>query len=88
MRVVIRNKAYQFQFVPKIEQGAKGMCDSPSAAGKRIRVLERLSGQDRLETIIHEILHACYWDMDEEAIHHPAADIARILWRLGYRAEK
>lgn len=88
MRVVIRNKAYQLQFVPKIEQGAKGMCDAPSAAAKRIRVLERLKGQDRLETIIHELLHACYWDMDEEAIHHPAEDIARVLWRLGYRAEK
>jgi hypothetical protein len=88
MRVVIRNKAYQLQFTPKIEQGAKGMCDAPTAAGKRIRILERLKGQDRLETIIHELLHACYWDMDEEAIHHPAADIARVLWRLGYRAEK
>lgn len=88
MRVVMRGKAYNFQFVPKIEQDAKGMCDAPNAAGKRIRVLERLKGQDRLSVIIHELLHSCYWDMDEEAIHHPAEDIARVLWRLGYRAEK
>ena len=51
-------------------------------------VLDRLKGQDRLSVIIHELLHSCYWDMDEEAIHHPAEDIARVLWRLGYRAEK
>lgn len=88
MRVVIRGKSYQLQFVPKIEQDARGMCDAPTAIGKRIRVLERLRGQDRLSVLIHELLHACYWDMDEEAIHHPAEDIARILWRLGYRAEK
>jgi hypothetical protein len=88
MRAIIRGKAYMLQFVPKLEGDAHGMCDSPTSRAKRIRVLERLRDERRLEVIIHEILHACHWDLDEEAIDDSAKAIARILWRLGYRAEK
>jgi len=44
-----------------------------------------LVGERRLEVLIHEMLHACYWDLDEEAIDITARDIARVLFRLGYR---
>lgn len=88
MRVVIRNKAYNLQFVPKIENDALGICDAPTAKAKRIRIKSKLRGEKRLSVLVHELLHACYWDMDEEAIHYAADDIARVLWRVGYRADK
>jgi hypothetical protein len=53
MRAIIRGKAYMLQFVPKLEGDAHGMCDSPTSRAKRIRVLERLRDERRLEVIIH-----------------------------------
>lgn len=41
-----------------------------------------------LETIIHETLHACNWHASEELVETTARDIARFLWRLGYRRKK
>ena len=38
-----------------------------------------------LETAIHEALHACNWHTREELVEVSAKDIARFLWRLGYR---
>ena len=38
-----------------------------------------------LETTIHEALHACCWRSTEQKVENTARDIARFLWRLGYR---
>jgi len=38
-----------------------------------------------LETVIHEALHACRWAAHEKTVDRDAKDIARFLWRLGYR---
>lgn len=52
-------------------------------------IIERdLSKRVGLETAIHESLHACFWSMKEEKVGIVARDIARFLWRLGYRFEK
>jgi len=40
-----------------------------------------------LEVLIHEALHAANWDLDEAAVQETAEDIAKILWKLGYRRE-
>lgn len=40
-----------------------------------------------LEILIHEILHAANWDLDEHAIQETAEDLANILWKLGYRRD-
>ena len=50
-------------------------------------IVERdLSKRVGLETAIHEALHACNWHAKEELVEVTARDIARFLWRLGYRA--
>lgn len=41
-----------------------------------------------LETAIHEALHACSWKSSEEKVAQTAKDIARFLWRLGFRRRK
>jgi hypothetical protein len=41
-----------------------------------------------LETLIHEMLHACDWSVAEEKVEQTAKDMARLLWRLGYRLRK
>jgi hypothetical protein len=45
--------------------------------------------QDRmlLNTLIHESIHACDWDAPEKKVQQMATDIARFLWRVGYRRQ-
>ena len=60
-----------------------GNCDTDT---KFWIILERdLSKKVGLETVIHEALHACDWRMKEDKVDIIAKDIARFLWRLGYR---
>lgn len=52
-------------------------------------VVERdLKSRVGLETTIHEALHACSWSTPEDKVEKIAYDIARFLWRLGYRKVK
>ena len=52
---------------------------------KRIVVDSRLRGEHRLEVIIHELRHAADWGRDEGFVDQESKDLARVLWRLGYR---
>jgi hypothetical protein len=44
-----------------------------------------LQGEEKLEVVIHELVHAAGWHIDEEFTEIFAKDVARVLWRLGYR---
>ena len=41
-----------------------------------------------LETALHEALHAMNWSIPEAVIKERAAELARWLWRLGYRRQQ
>ena len=62
-----------------------GECDDPSTKGRAIRISQNLSEKDELETLIHEMLHACAWFLTEEFVTRTARDISKVLWKLGYR---
>ena len=62
-----------------------GDTDAPRFAKRELRILKGAKDLMLLDTLIHESLHACAWDLDEEAVGETATDIARLLWRLGYR---
>lgn len=66
-------------------QGIDGLCDSPAEPDREILVDATLTGERELDVFVHEMLHAAFWDLDEAAIADTATDIARALWRLGYR---
>lgn len=90
--VVIRGRRYKLRAVRASQMLCKadnpmGECDPPDMRGKQIRVRKTLRGERLLEVLLHEMLHAAYWDMDETAIDITARDIARALWRAGYRRE-
>jgi len=62
-----------------------GNCDTDN---KFWIVIERdLTKKIGLETAIHESLHACRWTAREKTVEVTAKDIARFLWRLGYRLQ-
>ena len=64
-----------------------GSCDSPDAKNKRVVINTRVTANSQayMETVLHELLHAAVWSLDEEYVHDYAADAARILHRLGFR---
>ena len=85
MIVSILGKRWKLSFRPL--RDCRGICDAPTAPRKAIRIDTRLKDEERLEVIIHECLHAADWTKDEEFIEAEARDIAKILWRLGYRKQ-
>lgn len=65
-----------------------GDCSSPSDKDKEIRIDNRLNGEHKLEILIHEFRHAADWGRDEGFVDQEAKDLARMLWRLGYRQKE
>lgn len=60
--------------------------DAPNQPDERTIIIDPdLKGQARLETLIHESLHAENHDLTEEQVTAAGRNIARLLWRLGYR---
>jgi len=64
-----------------------GVCNSPKGSNSVLRICVPLESCKGLETAIHESLHACFWAKTEDKVEQTAKDIARFLWRLGYRLE-
>lgn len=83
MLVTIGGKRWRLVF-EGTPRDANGACEHPDKVGKKIRIRRTLRGELRLETIIHEVLHAADWTKDEEWVGQIATDLARILTRLGY----
>lgn len=84
MRIKLLGKLWDLVVVPR--QAAEGQCDAPSVRSKQIRIARRCRGQHRLDVILHELLHAAaFHQFDEQWVDELATDMARVLWRLGYR---
>ena len=50
-----------------------------------IRVLSSLRGKEKLDTLVHEMLHAVLPEQEELWVNSVASDIATVLWDYGYR---
>lgn len=83
MRVQVLGKVWQLRFAPNMAN--RGDCEPPDKRGKEIRISSSLYGEQRLEVLIHELLHAAGWHIDESFVEQFARDAARTLWRVGYR---
>jgi hypothetical protein len=70
----------------KLKGDASGWTFFDNAKRPRILIDERLRGGTRLETIVHELLHASLGPtISEESITEAARVVRRALWNLGYR---
>ena len=61
-----------------------GLCDTFKKERELI-ILTPINTRKGLETLIHESLHACNWHREEIFVESTARDVARFLWRLGFR---
>ena len=84
MKIKILGKMWNF-VREKTPQNQDGFAEDPKTPNKRIVIRPRLSGERELDVIIHELLHAADWHKDEGWVSQVGSDIARVLWRLGYR---
>ena len=80
-----RGKRWRVVF--KAIKGQTGSCEPPDEPAKVLTLDPKVQGLEALDTAIHEACHACLWDLDEEAVTEIASDMARFLWRLGYRRQ-
>lgn len=83
MRIKIRGKIWEVVYPTNMKN--RGLCDAPETKSKKIRILSALRGEEKLEVLIHEMLHAAGWHIDESFVTEFAADAARGLWKIGYR---
>ena len=81
MRCRLRGKYWRIER-EKLPRKLDGLCNADE---RKITVQPYLSGERELDVLIHEMLHACYWDLAEESITETASDLARVLFRLGYK---
>lgn len=65
--------------------GALGITDPPSEPDKMIVAPVDGDKLIDLQTLIHEALHASFWDLDERAVEEADEAIGRFLWRCGWR---
>jgi hypothetical protein len=80
VRVRILGKYWNLRRVPNLGSN-KGICQHPDSAAKEIHIQSGLRGEQLLETVIHEVLHAANWHLDEEFVTDFARDVTKILKR-------
>ena len=79
-----RGKKYRIE--RKNVKGQWGACENPDIKGKKIVLpTQKYGSKILLETAIHEGLHACFWDLNEDPVNEAARDLSAFLWRLGFR---
>ena len=86
MHIQIAGKRWRIKFVPRSRRrGWFGQCTDPDAPHRTITIESGHKPITELDTIIHEALHASLAPLDEQYVRQTATDIARLLWRLGWR---
>jgi len=80
----VRGKNYKIEFKSPKNKRDLGECDNEN---KIILIRPSLKDRIRLEVTLHEVLHACCPDLNEDAIDETAMSLSKLLWRLGYRRD-
>lgn len=59
-----------------------GQCDYTA---KKIRLCSSLTGVDLLDTLIHEMIHARWGDLSEDAVDEFSTTLAGVIYGEGFR---
>lgn len=86
MRIRLNGEWWNLKFANLDHTDGDGYCDPPTTKRRRIWIHDELKNRRQLEILLHEMLHAVDWHKDENSFIAPVArDIAKVLWKLGYR---
>jgi len=64
---------------------ADGVCYPPEDKHPKIFINPNLTSQNELNTIIHELAHAFFWDKSERAVERFASTCSHFLWNNRWR---
>ena len=64
---------------------ADGYCDDPEETAPRIYINPHLTQKSELNTIVHELCHAFFWDKAEKEVYKFGNTVAAFLYRQGWR---
>jgi hypothetical protein len=73
---------WSYKSLKRMKPRVLGLCDYEN---KIVSVCTSCEGIERLDTELHEALHAMQGFASEEHTEQVATTLAQILWRLGYR---
>ena len=76
-----RGKKYKIFFRPPKNMNHIGPCDFGT---REIEIKPSLKGKEKLDCIIHEALHACLPDLDDDAVNETGIAVSGLLFKLGY----
>jgi len=79
---LFRGRRFKIFFRAPKNKNHLGTCDQFE---QEIEIRPTIKGEEELDCLIHESLHACFPDIDDVAIDETANSIAKFLMRLGYR---
>lgn len=82
MRVRIRGQWWRIRVDENLKRSLWGLCNFDA---RLITLSPRATGKNHLGTVVHELIHAEFPDLDEEAVTRSANTIESVLWRMGYR---
>ena len=84
----VNNIRYEVYFVKPNEAyygDIHGLCDDPEEKNAKIYINPYLTPKSELNTIIHELGHAFFWDKSEKEICKYANAVTAFLYRQGWR---
>jgi hypothetical protein len=82
MKIKIRNSFWEVKDESDIPNGLLGLCVYEN---KTLHIPFEGETKDELGTIIHEILHAVYPDLNENAVIEGENALTNALWKLKWR---
>ena len=83
-QIKIAGQPWQLVYRPLKRQHLCGLCDYNT---RTITICTSLADVDELDTLCHELLHACQGFASEDHVAEVATTLATVLWQLGYRKE-
>lgn len=83
MRIYLNNEAWRLKFCA-VPPDIYGDCDY---AKKIVRISKKLIGQDKLDLLLHELIHARFPDLQETSVSEFASELAGIIHAIGFREE-
>jgi hypothetical protein len=48
-------------------------------------IADSIKGEEQLQIVVHETLHAVRKSLKEKDVDSMAVEVAKVLWKLGYR---
>lgn len=71
-------------------RGEVGQCAHPMSSDEERLIYVRAGVHEQLllDTLLHEMLHAAAWALDEDVVAEYATEAARVLYSLGWRRAK